>query len=240
MIDYYCCSFLFQHASEIYHLINESQALKQIKECRILSLGCGASPDLIAFEQFVLGGANDKVIQYRGFDVNSLWKPVHNHVKTYQSTVIKSIDYHYHDVVRYFNEKTLEKANILVMQYLISHFYNTGHIQYLRVFFDNLIEHVVLRRDNDEPFIIVINDVNSCNRGRDFFTELIPKLQQNGLHGKFFPFRFDHRELNTYQRKYGKAHKSSNVVFQAPHEIQSKFTPRLSECRSAQLLIEVT
>ena len=240
MILYYCCSFLFQYASEIYHLITESSALKQMGNYRILSLGCGASPDLVAFEKFVLEVASEKTIQYRGFDVNPLWKPVHNHVKTYQSTVIKSIAYQYDDVVRYFNEETFGKVNVLVLQYLISHFYNTGHIQYIHNFFDNLVERVVLRRNNEEPFIIIINDVNSCNRGRDFFKELIPKLRQKGLRGQYSQFRFDHPGLNDYQRQYGEAHKNNHIVFPASRKILSRFNPRLSDCRSAQLLIEVT
>ena len=174
-----------------------------------------------------------------GFDMNPLWEPLHNHIKSYISPIIKDIRYRYDDVVKYFNESTIKSANILIMQYLISHFYNTGQIQQIREFFDNLIEHVVLRRDSEEPFIIIINDVNSNNRGRDFFAELIPKLQQKGLRGTYSQLHFDYCGINDYQRKYGVAHKNKSVVFQASPEIQVGFDPRCSECRSAQLLIEV-
>ena len=60
IIHYYCCSFMFQYASEIYHLINESQMLKQMREYKILSLGCGASPDLVAFEKFTSEVTSEK------------------------------------------------------------------------------------------------------------------------------------------------------------------------------------
>jgi hypothetical protein len=48
---------------------------------RILSLGCGATPDLMVFEQ-----ANRKLnknISYYGIDINPLWESIHGEIREY-------------------------------------------------------------------------------------------------------------------------------------------------------------
>jgi len=64
----------------------------------------------------------------------------------------------------------------LVLQYVISHFYNTGQIEKINEFFDNLVERIIMYRNERKPFVIIINDVNSTYRGRDFFIDLCKKL----------------------------------------------------------------
>ncbi len=46
----------------------------------ILSIGCGAAPDLMAFEEIV----EDKAIYYKGYDRNPLWRPIHDKLEAMQ------------------------------------------------------------------------------------------------------------------------------------------------------------
>lgn len=63
-----------------------------------------------------------------------------------------------------------------MLQYVISHFYNTGQICKIELFYERLIENIILRKEKGKPFVILINDVNSNNRGRDLFESLCKNL----------------------------------------------------------------
>jgi len=78
----------------------------------------------------------------------------------------------------------------LVLQYVISHFYNTGQIEKINEFFDNLVERIIMYRNERKPFVIIINDVNSTYRGRDFFIDLCKKLSDADLHGVYSQYYF--------------------------------------------------
>jgi hypothetical protein len=232
MINYYCCSFLYKYASENYHLLQKSEAANKLEKYRILSLGCGAAPDLMAFEKFVLNNGS-KNIQYCGFDKNTLWQSVQNVIKNYSSPNISRISFHINDVMDFFVSNPVMKANVLVLQYIISHFYNTKQISKIGAFFNNLIDKVIMQRNVNEPFIILITDANSCYRGRDYFNIFFDTIKQKGLQAQSKSFHF-----LPCSYAYGIPHESSNIVFDPPLSIQLKFNPRKT-CSGAQLLIEV-
>ena len=49
----------------------------------ILSLGCGASPDLMALEQYLLKNNVYKSIHYWGIDLNYRWQTIQNRIYEY-------------------------------------------------------------------------------------------------------------------------------------------------------------
>lgn len=237
LLYFYVCDYTNKYASEMLYLIRKSEKLKEIDEYNILSIGCGAAPDLMAFEQYVRETDSSKRISYTGFDINELWKPIHDKIKDYHCSEIIQTIFKYEDVIEFFDSGIVSKVNIIVLQYVISHFYNTGQITQILGFFNNLVKNVVKNRSDDEPCVILINDVNSCNRGRDFFKQLVTSLQNQEFHGTGHCYYFEYRIQNEYQR-YGEMHTNNSVLFDLDNIDLSIYEP-WKECSSAQMLIEI-
>ena len=238
LINFYVCDYSFKYASEMFYLLSQSQALKEINNYHIMSIGCGGCPDLMAFESYVLSSCSTKKVQYYGIDKNVLWKPVHNEIKDYlpKSRVKMRAKYVYDDAIDFFAKNIIEDANVIVIQYLISHLYNTKQIVKINQFYDDLISNLIAHRESNNPFVILINDVNSCNRGRDYFKDLCRRLADNGFDQSYKQFYFDYRIQNDYQR-YGARHISNEILYDIPKGFEI-YQP-WQECSSAQLLIEI-
>lgn len=237
LINFYVCDYTNKYASEMLYLLRKSEKLKEIDEYHILSIGCGAVPDLMAFEQYAFESEDIKDIRYSGVDVNPLWKPIHNKIKNYSSDSISDTKFVYNDAIKYFNTNQIKDINVIVLQYVISHFYNTGQINQIKHFFTNLVNNVIKNRNNNEPLIILINDVNSCNRGRDFFIDLVNILDSNHFVSKYGQFYFDYRIQNDFQR-YGEMHLRNNTLFNLSEYDLDIYEP-WEQCSSAQMLIEI-
>lgn len=237
LINFYVCDYSNKYASEMLYLLRRSEKLKEIDEYHILSIGCGAAPDLMAFEQYVFETNQHKKIRYLGIDVNSLWQPIHKRIMHYSSDAIKGVNFVYNDALRYLNAHTIPKTNVIILQYVISHFYNTGQINQIQHFFAYLVKNVVEKKKNDEPLIIFINDVNSCNRGRNYFEDLVKVLGENRFNGRYGQFYFDYRIQNGFQR-YGEKHLGNNTLFNLSEFDLDIYEP-WEKCSSAQMLIEI-
>lgn len=237
LINFYVCDYTNKYASEMLYLLRESEKLKEIDEYHILSIGCGAAPDLMAFEKYAYETDSDKNIFYSGVDVNPRWEEIHDRIIGYNSDIINNIEFKYIDAINYFNENVLPGINVIVLQYVISHFYNTGQIYIIHQFFSDLIKNVVKVRKDDDPFVILINDVNSCNRGRDYFEILVEILKKNNYHGQCNCFYFNYKIQNDCQR-YGNKHPRNNTLFELDN-LDLDFYKPWEKCSSAQMLIEI-
>lgn len=236
LINFYVCDYTYKYVSEMWYLLRESQALQAIDKYHIMSIGCGACPDLMAFESYIQEIDSSKSVSYIGIDKNELWKPIHNQIDKYRNNIIKKTRFKYADAIEYFNEHSIPSTNVLVLQYVISHFYNTNQIGIIDTFYDNLIKSIINHKENGNPFIILINDVNSNNRGRDLFIDLCKQLSQANLHGTYTQYYFDYRIQNDHQR-YGQKHDNNNVLYRVPDKLD-KYEP-WKICSSAQMLIEI-
>ena len=219
------------------YLLRKSEKLKLIDKYHILSIGCGATPDLMAFEQYAYETGVDKDICYFGVDVNPRWRNVHERIIAYNSSVINRVTFKYKDAIKYFNKTPIPNTNVIVLQYVISHFYNTGQIGQIKDFFVNLVKNVVDQKSRNEPLIILINDVNSCYRGRNFFEDFAKILGDYKHKGYFWKFYFDYRIQNDFQR-YGEKHPQNSTLFDL-REINLDIYESWNECSSAQMLIEI-
>lgn len=235
MINFYVCDYTSKYASEMLYLMRKSEELSNIENYHVLSMGCGACPDLMALEQFCHEISPDKTVSYIGIDVNERWKPIHEKLSAYKSQTIKKAQFAYNDVIS--DKINISDANVLVLQYIISHFYNTNQISRVNDFFDKLIEEIVRRKQESNPLVILINDVNSIYRGRDYFSDLVDKLESKNFHSNCQKFYFEHNIRNDAQR-YGQQHNSCQTLFEIPSEFESIYEP-WHFCSSAQLLIEV-
>ena len=57
-------------------------------------------------------------------DRNKRWKSIHEKIDTYKTSTVKKTRFKYWDAVT--KDFTISDANVVVLQYIISHFYNTG------------------------------------------------------------------------------------------------------------------
>ncbi len=235
MINFYVCDYTAKYASEMLYLMRRSEALSTIEKYHVLSLGCGACPDLIALERFCQESSQKKRISYLGIDVNERWKHIHEQISLYKSPIVEKTSFKYCDVIS--DELNIADANVVILQYIISHFYNTDQILQINDFFKKLIKGIVRNKQEYSPMVILINDVNSFRRGRDFFIDLVDDLQKSDFHGTYRKFYFDRNIVNSAQR-YGIKHTSENVIFEIPEEYENIYQP-WHFCSSAQLLIEV-
>lgn len=234
MINYYVCCYTFKYASEILYLAMKSDLINEISEYNILSFGCGACPDLMAFEKY--NECDGKYIRYRGIDMNRLWDDIHTEISDYANVASMEIHYTYDDAINIVRSPSISNINIIVLQYFISHLYNTNQINGIDEFFNNLIMNVISNNTNNEPIIIMINDVNSINCGREHFISLYNKLKTLGYDCTYKMFYFDYHDINDYQR-YGTKHVDNRIIFNVPDDFANYHLWK--RCTSAQLLIEI-
>lgn len=234
MLDFYVCSYAPKYASEMLYLMKKSEALKDINNYHVISIGCGAAPDLMALEKYCHDTSPNKTISYIGIDVNERWKAIHNQINTYRTSTIQKTQFMYCDAVD--DDISIEAANVIVLQYVISHLYNSGQIHKRDVFFEKLVTTIIKHKQENIPCVILINDVNSSNRGRNFFLDLVEKLKGAGFHGHSYAYYFDYNIVHPEQR-YGNQQPSNSVLFDVPTTLEIYQPWR--NCSSAQLLIEV-
>lgn len=237
LINFYVCDYTYKYATEIYYLMQKSTALTYIPNYRVFSIGCGACPDLMAFEAYIKKNNLNSKIEYRGIDKNTLWTPVHNQVQQYSTDIIDHVNLSIEDAFEFFEAYTVEGINVVVLQYIISALYLSDGASAVDKLFDLIVDSIVKFKDDSEPFVILINDVNSNNMGRDLFVNLIEKLRLSGVKGRYSQYYFDRNIKNDAQR-YGNKHEKDIAMSPQMAHKYSEYEP-WEYCTSAQLLIEI-
>lgn len=175
--------------------------LTQFDRFNILSIGCGPAPDLMAFEEI----AERKIINYKGIDKNELWKEVHDRIDHYSETTENMRAKLYREDAFDILQEDFMGGNVVVIQFLISHLYNTGQIGEIGRLYDLLIQNVLEHRRSGTPFLFIFNDIDTMNKGRDKFYPFLDKLEAAGYTGVAYAFsahptgdlgrnRFSHRK----------------------------------------------
>lgn len=85
------------------------------------------------------------------------------------------------DVLTYFENHIYEKCNVLIIQYLISFFYDKVGKKGLRSWFEQLADRVVKYKPRNSPMLIIINDADSIYTERDAFSLLIDEIENASL-----------------------------------------------------------
>lgn len=83
VLNFYVCKYFHKYASEIEYALHSINSLPYKDTFNILSLGCGASPDLAAFENYLSKNNFCIPVNYLGIDINPLWNDKHNFIKDY-------------------------------------------------------------------------------------------------------------------------------------------------------------
>jgi len=205
--------------------------LDQYPHFNIFSIGCGAAPDLAAFEKL----AEKKPIFYAGCDKNTLWKKTHNAIEKYSesksniSAILNQCDIF--DV--FADSGQIQRSyNVVVIQYLISHLHNTKQSGRIYEFYKGIIDDIVCRRDALLPFLIIINDIDTYKKGRNLFYKLIDALEDNGYSGRATAYS------SWANGDLGKTRWGGNKIRAGTIEYSYK-TPPIGLNKSAALVIEL-
>lgn len=208
--------------------------LSEYPEYNVFSIGCGGAPDLMAIEEIAEG----KRIYYKGYDRNCLWQKIHNQIERYaESTCYLDAKLRQYDIFDVFNcgKPQHRQYNIVVIQYLLSHLFNTGQSSQIEYFFDSIIKNVVLNRYQHSPFLIIITDIDSLNKGRNTWYILLDKLEEAGYCGiAYARSAFPTGDLGE-TRWSSKNHKLSSSF----GNIKYNYIKNSSERDGAQLIIEL-
>lgn len=237
LVNCYTCRYSNKFASEIGYALRELPCLKEFDDYRILSIGCGPAPDLMAFEKFRKENGLTTRIQYKGFDMNRYWWTVHDQISQYcddPSSILAR--FHYVDAVKTFAGTQLPEANVLILQYVISHFRNTDQFDQLETFFENITENIISKMK--EHSVIIIHDINHYQYGRDNFEDLITFLRKKGIKGHCYKRYFDTNISDPHQR-YGAKYPSTRLLYPPIAQIDREYCRNDNSCSGASLLIEL-
>lgn len=231
---YYVCRYSCKYCSEIMY------ALEQIDCCKypvynILSVGCGGAPDLMAFEKTGLAGG--KKIFYKGYDVNGYWIPIHKIISKYAASTnnidVEFINRNIFDVLAQ-GKPAVRFYNVIVLEYLLSHFSFDNRKYWADVLFSQLIKVVLSNRLDNSPFLFIINDIDH-DSVRSLFDILLNKLD-----GRYqFLFQKGHFKRREFDYQDGSVpYPSCKNKFRIPDELKDEFNCAIN-CTSAQLIVEV-
>lgn len=240
MLYHYVCQYSYLYTTELLcAFASEWNFLKDFQYYHILSLGCGGCADLMAFEDLLNRKNVTRPISYIGIDVNGLWQPIHSSIDKYCQNKGLHFKARYYDVFDCFKENGIADTNIIVLSYLISYLYNTEQISTIDSLIHDIAENIVNKKLPDQHLLLVINDVNSNRRGRDYFSRFESAINDSGLSIIQSSYRyFDTGYLNDFQ-KIGQPYNVHNCIYEIPSEIQVKYHAQSNINSTIQLILEV-
>ena len=242
LINYYVCRYSYGYMSELYTILKKTYVksfLVKFNSYDIISLGCGACPDLMAFELLNNEENIGKNIRYTGVDNNKYWIEVKDRIEYYvtgNQAAIKSFDYYNDDVYRFFDEYTGE-YNIVCINYLISSLYNTDQIkrtdnEKVRELAGKIVNGFI-KNTRNKQMLIIINDTNNDEYANNYT-----------IFDGFISIFSKTKELKyvTYNNLFDKNSKSVEHPFKFSDKLDG-FQPkkgRILNNFSLQLILEVT
>lgn len=239
--DYTCPNLLLRYVvrftekySQQIHNALEFIDISQYPYFNIFSIGCGATPDLMVFEEV----AGNKNIYYKGYDRNPLWKDIHDRIKTYTETTDNiTVKLRCEDIfdVLLDGRPAHKHYNVVVVQYLLSHLYNTKQECQTLTLFQKIIDNIISKRSQDSPFLIIITDVDSCNKGRNRWYNFLDKLEDAGFCGNAYArSAFPNGDLGA--ERWTNYYHAQSPSFQ---KISYQYVQNQSDHDGAQLVIEL-
>lgn len=128
-----------------------------------------------------------------------------------------------------------KQYNVVVLEYLLSHFPSCERKELAEKLFDGIIQFALAKRYPNSPFLIIINDIDHYEI-RNTFDILITKLADNDYHGTYSKYHF-----KTRRKDFGDGssqHTLNLNCFSIPEKQKELFDCAII-CSSAQLVIEV-
>lgn len=239
MADFYTCKYSCRYTSELMYSIQRCKDLRNIKELKILSFGCGPCTDLFALDALKEKGLiSFNSIQYRGVDYSEdVWAYIHNDIKEL-STDSMRIQFYYEYACKLIDEIANGSwiPNLIIFQYVFSDMQKhtadgniTHFINKFAEYFNNKIQ---------PNTYIILNDINlGCvyGGGRDHFNSLLNKLK-NAVYSKNY-FCNDNSTSSYYPRGYTYGDELPNNRNYFNLSGLESFSP-FDTCASAQMIIK--
>ena len=225
----YTCKYIYRYSSEIEFLLNcYAVIFRNAPTVRLWSIGCGPATELFGLYNFKTNHQLDFAIEYKGFDLNEIWNPVHAYI--YQLDNFQA-DFYNENIFDYI-ATTDEQPQIIILNYLLSDILRTN-----RDSIDEFINNLCILIGQLERCILIVNDINlgrNNNEARYYYNIIEARIaaQPNFKHVRKFHFA----NSQHFFYPYGIRHENNQVQIIPPPEISEAYSPWL-ECRSAQLVL---
>jgi hypothetical protein len=162
-LSYYIGKYAASYTSEIYNYLSKSKIIDQFNNglLRVLSLGCGFSPDYYAISQYIADNRLNITLEYSGFDNSIHWNAAR--------ISYPNLNFNF---VNLLHEFRINGFDIVIMNKVFSTIYKHNQENIFLQHLSNAIDWT-----NGDPLIFIFNDVNSIHMGRNVFDSFIaPKF----------------------------------------------------------------
>lgn len=236
MADCYYCKYAYKYASEIVYGLRCFAEIRDKKELKIMSVGCGPCTELAAVDYLKKQGVlNYDKVQYRGIDpLEDVWKRIWTDIKKYFGD---GIQFYPNDILQLVDiiVKHSWVPDVLIFQYVFSDMYKHSNEEEIIQFINKLADFLNLY--DEKPIYILCNDINlskSMGGGREFFDILESKIENPKIVRKM---HFDNINRDRHY-EYGDQYNSNALVFNnITDDIRNAYNP-FESCASAQILIK--
>jgi hypothetical protein len=243
-IYYYACRYSWKYCSEIMYALDQVD-LKKYKDLSVISIGCGSSPDLMAFD--FLNRESNMNIKYYGFDINPLWSDIQEIIHDYfdyyadlPSVGLIKCNFITDNLLDCYNAD-LGDTNVIIVSYLVSSLIKNKNNSKLEALI-NLILHHVDSFNSSSRLLIMFNDVDNYEVN-DFYKKFIstlPPLSDSISNKSVSMLHFTVTKWNSEKdyATYEKNHNCDDNKFNIPEDIKLNFDCPI-KCTSVQCIIEV-
>ena len=149
----YTCKYIHKYSSEIEYLLKRYVAVfRNTQLIRVCSIGCGPCSELFGLHNFKRTNNFNFQIEYKGFDLNRIWQPIHRKIN---DLFAFDTEFIYDDVFNYYQENdTL--PNVLILNYLLSDILRTN----TDVFLNDFINKLRGLYQKMPSSCLIVNDIN--------------------------------------------------------------------------------
>lgn len=240
MADYYYCKYSFRYASEIVYGLRQIADIKDKRNLKVMSVGCGPCTELAAIDYLrQRGELQYDTLEFHGIDpLSQVWDNIWKDIKDYFGGGIEFYPNDVLDLVDIIIKKQWI-PDVIIFQYVFSDMYKNNTQKDIEEFIEKLA--CFLDEQTDKSIYILANDINlstSYGGGRDFFDILKDKMHASKIVKKF---HFDNLSKESHFN-YGEEYLSNELIFDIDskeidsEEIAETYEP-FDSCASAQILI---
>ena len=232
IVNCYTCKYIYRYSTEIEYLMNRyAPVFRNTENVRLWSIGCGPCTELFGLYRFRNINNLNFTIEYKGFELNELWTPIHNfiHQMNYFGT-----EFYIQDVFNYIALNN-EHPHLITLNYLLSDILRTNR-DYINLFIENLCNWYAPMTHT----FLIINDINlgrNSNESRYYYEIIVQRIRAlRGVNQLRHEGRYHFANSQRFYFQYGTLNPNNQVQIHPPEEIADFYSPWM-ECRSAQLVL---
>jgi hypothetical protein len=232
MADYYVCKYACKYVSELVYAFERLRDLKDKRELKVLSFGCGPCTDLLALDYLRNTGVYSfSSLEYRGIDYGEVvWSNIHQDLKSVAPANF-DLQFFYSDARELVDRIAAGRwtPSLVVFQYFFSDVNKNATRQEIDAFINTFAQYA--NEKMGDGSYIVFNDINlsvAYGGGREYFDRLLGCLDGGS-------YDTGHFHNNTRPNTYGYGNEfSDNRLFFDTTSL-SMYRP-FGSCSSAQMI----